>query len=525
MKSGKGSFGNKWHFAILLVIVCIALALRLYCFMGFVGLDDAEYARFSHQVAEGTFQLGTYSGPAVFPLRMGIIVPTAILFRLFGVNEWSMVFYPLCLSMLGIFVAYFSTSCLFNNRAGLIAASIWAVLPIELQNATKLLPDLPAAFYAASGITGILLLFHFEIKRRPLLFAGGVLSGSLFGLSWMCKETVAYLAPFCLIFLFMTISRNWKKNSYLWAGVAVGSLGFLLTEMIIYHNITGDWLFRFHEIERNYLQWGDGFFSEGSRWGWGVGGSYWKALAKRLLLTGPKMIFQNNLFLFMPLFGLIACFHALYWKDKSFFIPALWMISLCLMFNFSSSSLSSYMPLALFHRYLYPILLPSILLAAGLIGILVHRENERFETYKERFFWGIVLAVLVMVIGGYQTFRNIRGIGPTKAWTSEVRTVSNLLTPDEQIYTDFISKRGLEFFWHYPEKMKVINFEGMKSPEGIPAGSFVLTNRRYANWLDINSGMWLSDSSGYKKPEFFDQPPPSWKRVWGNANAALYHVR
>jgi hypothetical protein len=87
MKRGKGSFGNKWHFAILLVIVCIALALRLYCFRGFAGHDDAEYARFSRQVAEGTFQIGTYNGPAVFPLRIGIIVPTAILFRLFGVNE------------------------------------------------------------------------------------------------------------------------------------------------------------------------------------------------------------------------------------------------------------------------------------------------------------------------------------------------------------------------------------------------------------------------------------------------------
>lgn len=521
------SLKNIKPFAILLLIILVAIALRLYCFRGYIGLDDAEYARFAHQIGKGTFALGTYNGPAVFPLRVGIISPTSLLFHFFGTNEWTMVLYPFTLSIMCILIAYICSASLFNYRTGLIAASFWAILPIEMSNATQLLPDLPAAFYASVGVVCILFLIDSRTKRKSIILCGGILAGLSFGLSWLCKETVVYLVPFCLILLIISIKHNWKRNALLWVGVAAGSLGVLLIEMIGYHNLTGDWLFRLHEMERNYLQWGDGFFSEGSRWGWPVGGSYALALFKRLFITGPKFILFNLEFLFLPLLGIVACFHAFYWKEKDQLFVSLWLITLLFMFNFSSSSLSSYMPIALFHRYLYPICFPAILLASIFIDKLFisYGKIERNEPLiRERFFWAIVIAVFTVVIGGYQTFRNIRDVGGNKSWASEVEIVSSYVKPEEQIYTDFISKRGLEFFWSYPEKMKVINFEGMKSSDDIHAKSFVLINRRYADWLDTNSGMWLSDSSGYKKPEFFDHPPLSWKTIWKNANAVLYCV-
>ena len=517
---------NTKYFLILLAIVLIAIALRLYCFGGYVGLDDAEYARFAHQIAQGDFTLGTYNGPAVFPLRVGNIYPVSVLFRFFGVTDWTMVFYPFSLSILNILLAYFCTKYFFGSRAGLIAAALWAVLPIELNNATKLLPDLPSAFYASLGVTCILFLIRFSTQRKSLLLFGGVLAGLSFGLSWLCKTTVVYLVPFCIALLIMTLKANRERNISLWIGVAAGSLGVLLIEMATYYNFMGDWLFRFHEIERNYLQWENGFFTEGSIYGYPAGCSYSKALVKRLFLTGPKSILLDSQFLFLPSLGLIGSFHALYWKDKSFFIPALWLMTLFLMFNFSSSSFSSYTPLALLNRYLYPIYFPAIILTAGFLEKLAscRPENERIEIYKERVFWAVILAAFIVLIGGYQTFREIRDTGNKAAWTSELRVVSNNVKPEERFYTDPISKKGLEFFWRYPDKINVIDFEGMKSPKDILSGSFVLTNRWYVDWLNVNAGMWLSDPSGYRKPDFFDHPPHSWKTIWKNTNAALYYV-
>ena len=514
---------HDYRFIILLAIVFCGIALRLHCFRGFVGLDDAEYAKLAYQMAQNGFGVGNYNGPAVFPLRVGIIYPASILFRLFGVTEWSIIGYSFFLSIIGILIAYICTRYCFGTAAGLVAAAIWAILPLDVENSTYFLPDLPGAFFASTGLVCILFLIQSKSEKRLALFAGGFLAGITFGISWLCKETVLYLVPFCVVLCVIMLKENLGRNGPTWIGIAIGSLGIVLAEMILYHYLAGDLLFRFNEMERNYLQLKNGFFTEGSRWGWQLGDSYLRALSKRLLLTGPKTIFLNSYFLFMPLFGLIASFHALYWKDRSFFIPALWLLTVCAMFNFSSSSLSHYTPLALFERYLYPICLPSVVLTAGLLRRLISFSGKPFTMMdREKLFWGAMLLIFIILIGGYQTFRSIRDIGRIRALTSEVRVISNLLKPWERIYTDPISQRGLEFFWKYDERINIIDFEGM-SIKQIPPKSFVLTNRWYADWLNINAGMWLSDISGYKRPEFFRNPPPSWKVIWGNDNAKLYH--
>jgi len=333
--------GNLRYIVSLLVISIVAISIRIYCFRGFIGLDDAEYAKFAYQISQGSFSVGDYLGPAVFPLRVGLTFPTAFLFQFFGVSEWTMVLYPLFLSVFGIFLVYFCTAHLFNNRAGLIAAFFWAILPIDLVNSTKLLPDGPASFYASLGAVCLIIFIRSELKKKFPLLLGGILVGLLFGFSWLCKELVAYYVPFCLCLFFLTIKNNWQRDLYLWIGIAIGSTGILLSEMSIYYSLTGDWMFRFHEIERNYKQCLDGFFFKGSRWGWQTGGDYSQALLNRLFVTGPKMIFFNNQFLYLPLLGLLASLVALYRKDKSFLFPAVWLITLCLMFNFASSSLSN----------------------------------------------------------------------------------------------------------------------------------------------------------------------------------------
>ncbi len=510
--------------ALLLLIILFGAALRVYCFHGFVGLDDAEYARFAHQMARGSFTVGTYEGPAVFPLRIGLIYPVSVLFRLFGVGEWSMLLYPLTLSVLSIALAYFAAAYFFGGKAGFAAAALWAVLPLDVENATKLVPDLPAAFYASAGLIIILYLMRLKTERKLPLFLGGAAAGLAFGLSWLCKETVAYVVPFVFVVFVISLRADRKNAAPLWIGAAVASFCVLFGEMAFYHHRTGDWLFRFHEVERNYLQWKNGFFTEGSDFGWSAGNGYGKALAKRLLLTGPATIFLNVHFLFMPLFGLLAAFHALIWKEKSFLLPALWLGTLAAMFNFSSSSFSSYTPLTLFNRYLYPICLPAVVLTAGLVEALVAKSRGVIgPVYRERLFWGIVLTSVLALLGGYLAFRMVRDTGSAQAWTAEVRRVSGTIKPMDRVFTDSIARRGLEFFWRYPEEMNLADFEKLSGVQ-IPAGSYVLTNSRYADWLVKNAGMWLSSTPDYRRPDFIDHPPASWKVVWKNGNAALYRV-
>jgi hypothetical protein len=192
------------------------------------------------------------------------------------------------------------------------------------------------------------------------------------------------------------------------------------------------------------------------------------------------------------------------------------------MFNFSSSSLSSYAPLPLFERYYYPILFPSVLLAAAFLGKLIHNNGRPEDgTNKERCFWGMVLASFLVVVGGASFYWQERA--PIK-WTSEVRALRNVVTPSSPLYSDTLTLRGLEFFAGYPPHTAWVDFDAINALEEIRPGSFVMVNRRYLEWLNRNKGMWLSKSSGYKNHEFYEHPPSSWKRILENGNAVLFEV-
>ena len=158
------------HLAVLVAVIVTAAALRLSLFAGYGGFDDAEYARLAYQIANGNFSLKEYGGPPVFPLRVGIILPTSLSFRLFGLSEWSMVLYPLILSVLALPLIYICATCFFSHRAGLIAVALLAITPIELGSATKLLADMPAAFYAALGVTVIALVGRAGTERGSAFF-------------------------------------------------------------------------------------------------------------------------------------------------------------------------------------------------------------------------------------------------------------------------------------------------------------------------------------------------------------------
>lgn len=522
--------GCRGNIPILLAIIVIGFAFRLYCFYGFWGTDDALYASLANAMAEGTYgefvkenYIDNFNGPAHVPYRLGLMYPLSIMFKLFGISETSLVIYPLFISFLAILLAYYCGRLLFGGTAGLIAAAIWACLPVDILNATQYLPDTIVSFYASMGIVVILSLINFNVKRYYYLFFGGFCAGLLFVCSWFTKESVVYFVPFCTILLIVSVKKDWKMALLLWGGVAVSSLGILFAEMIFYLNMSGDFLLRLHESERSFMQTKSYLFYEGSRFGWPEGGNHLKAVLERLFVIGPQRIFFNSNLLFLPLFGLIASVYAFFRKDKVFLIPFLWMISLALMYNFWSISFSSYSPLTLSHRYIHPIILPATLLASGLIVrvFFTKVKSENTELSRKRFLMGFICSVFI-ILCCFIMFRTLRDMKQKKP-IFETRTVYSLVKPSDQLYTDPLSIKAAEFFWGYPKKNNLNNFEGMSDAD-IPANSFVLLDRVRVNWLKVNVGMWLTHDYGYNEPDFFDHPSKSWKIVWQNDIAKLYRV-
>lgn len=521
--------GHVW--LMLGLILAGAAVLRLRVFHGFGGLDDAEYTRFAWLMSEGQPFPAGYEGPAVFPLRVGLIAPAALMFRLLGVSDVSVALYPLLVSLAAVVVIYLCAAEFFGPWAGLVAAGLLAIFGIDLDNATVLLPDLPGAFFAMAGITVIAMLAK-RPRATPVLLAGGLAAGLAFGVSWLTKESVWYLAPFCLALLVWTFRRQGRSMVWLWAGFGVASLSILVGESLIHYARTGDLMFRMHEVERNYRQWENGFFTAGSDFGWAPGTSYADAVRQRLFVSGPRMILFDAATHYLPLVGVIATVYGWRRRDAAFLVPGIWLWSLVLMFNFGSSSTSSYVPLALFYRYMYPLYFAAMILTGGLLARTVFDPREPDPAGPPPLAWRAVAAVSLLAVlaaAAPNLYYSVRV--PPSWWTAEAKTLARTVTPETVVYGDALSLRAMEFYSGYPGRTAWQDLTTVAAVEDVAPNSVVVVNTAYVAWLDRNAGMWVrwpgageTNPEGYRPAPFFKTPPSSWTPMLATINARAYRV-
>jgi len=234
-------------------------------------------------------------------------------------------------------------------------------------------------------------------------------------------------------------------------------------------------------------------------------------LIRRVLRDGPATIFFNSSLGYVTCAALGGVIYAGLKKIKAFLVPGIWFISLVFMFNFASSSFTFYRPLVLFDRYLYPLLFPAVLIAAGFIDALVPRMHLfGWENWKR-------LLAAALMIGGVG-FACIKGFDENlkKGIGSPVeRIVSQMLSPEDELLTDVRTAWVLNYFWDYPEKTGVRDFEGISTQE-VPPSVHVLINRDRIEFLQ--------SAYGYAFPEFCENIPTHWILEWSGNRAELFRI-
>lgn len=495
------------HQLALFAVLAAALVARAVSFNGYAGSDDASYAELAHSLAHGTFRPGEYLGPPVFPLRVGVFAPVALLFAHFGTSEITLLVYPMFLSLLSVGLAYWSACLLVSPRAGLIAAAILAVLPLASRSATLLTADLPGAVWGNLGILLLIAGLRRPSDRQRWMWAGA--AGLTLGASWLCKESVIYLLPFTAAYAAWAGGAGWRRVAAP-AAVLAGFGVVLATEAAVYAAALGDLAHRFHEIHRNYDYSRTWFFAEGTRFGWSAG-EYQAALLRRLFREGPLTLFASPTFGGVTAAAVPGIVLALRWRHPGLLVASAWFVSLALMFNFASASLTQYQPLVLFDKYLYPVLFPAVLLLAGLLDQLLVRAGEEPAVRTARLIQAGSMAALV---GGGCLLGTARNVVAGPKNRAE-RRLAQLIPPETPLYTDRRTLRILEFFWGYPKVTGGRDFQGM-TPEAVPPGSRVLINPDKLRFLQGNYD--------YLVPSFCEQVPPRWELAHASGRAALYRT-
>lgn len=468
---------------IPLAIGIVAVLMRVATFSGYNGSDPRCYAALADDLAHGVWQVPGYSGPPVFPLRFGMYVPTAMVMRFSGVANWVLGIYPLLLGLLLSCIAC-AIGCSLGSRAcGLIAMLVIAVEPCA--TVTMLWADFCASVWA--GVAVLAMILALRATRESFGAALAALAGVLFWVAWTHKESALLLTPFVLALPWVLPDPpGLRRRVVVIACTGLAAGGLLIGEMWVLWTKTGDFLFRFHEIERNYEMCKDLFFHPDSRLhGWKEG-EFGAVMTRRLLVDGPKTIFLHTTQSFLPLLAtmalMVSWWHPVGRRVGPFLL--FWFASIVLWLNFMTVSTKGYRPLPLAPQYLAWLILPGAL-SLGTLAPLVFDYLTR-RAWARAALAAIPLAGLI-ALSLYQNTNRIRGGVPAE------QQVARMLKPHEVVYSDMATVRDLEFY-----RFRNLHDAGDQSrdwedssPADAPNGSLVVTNpARLAFWGELVPAQW-----------------------------------
>ena len=326
-----------WKYFAL--IVAAAFLLRLACFTGLIGSDDLAYSRYAQLVAQFRYKPEL----SQFALRFGVIIPAGIVYKLFGIAEWSTILVPLVASTASVAMLMLVGRRLFGPQASLLAGILLATFPADLRYATILVPEPIAGAFILAAV----LAYLYWGTGSPA--GAGLVSGLLIGVAYLTKEPSLFVAPALMIDALAR--RQWRMLF----GIAAGLLLIVGLEHAYYLTVTGDLMFRPHAMAQH----------NGSSYMFDVN----QHLRWRLFEAYPKiMLVPAYAFGLHSLFAImltIAGFFLL--SPEKWRLPVLWAAVPWIYLNFGTSSLTHYWALPAGERYLMSVYPPLFLLSAAVL--------------------------------------------------------------------------------------------------------------------------------------------------------------
>ncbi|AMV36892.1 ArnT family glycosyltransferase [Planctomyces sp. SH-PL62] len=316
-----------------------SLLLRLACFTGLIGSDDLGYSRFAQHIADSSYAIEAHH----YAIRFGLLLPVGLVYRLFGLAEWTTILLPLLASAGSVVVLALIASDLFGNRAGVVAGLLYATLPIQLRYATILVPETLAEFYVLLGV-----LAYVRARHGSRLLPGFV-AGLCCGVGYLTKEPALFIG--LVLVVDAASGRRWRTA----LGVCLGCASVLALEHAYYLAASGDLLFRPHAMALH----------EQSEMVLSVN----RDLRYRLLKSYPRMLVLPNQDFGIHSIGCLALAACAPWflGARRSMLLILWALIPGAYINFGSSNLSRFVALPVAPRYLEFIFPPVMILAGAVI--------------------------------------------------------------------------------------------------------------------------------------------------------------
>ena len=239
-------------------VLLVALAVRLVLFVGIVRLDMFRYLEMSNHVLSGGSLFDKtvyyYSG------RLALVGPLFLFNRIFGFSELASVLWPLLCSLASVTGVFFIGRELYGSRVGLLAALGMALVPLQVELGTQVLPDpIEGGFLVLAVLFGI-----FAITRDRGWRWWAIGSGAALALAYFTRVNAIIFLPGILVIGAILKPSRWRRSLWALAGV----VGVLAGAAVIFWALSGDPLVDWHRTAQFYSSYaGTGFvFREQRFW-------------------------------------------------------------------------------------------------------------------------------------------------------------------------------------------------------------------------------------------------------------------
>lgn len=367
-----------WHgcgpaWVWLLLVLLLYFTLWIVCPQEFSASDPWSYSKRAYAISQ---DFNFYSSH-VFSHRLGVTIPVAFFYSVFGVNIITTNLWSLCAALITIMTVWLA---LPDDKSKILGA-ILCLTSVPLFNSSVVLyPDMISGAFMASSSLVLFNRWRLIQSRRTWMLASLVAVSFLF-LAFLAKESAYWVLPLWAWALFSDFKEKDRnvliRRFYL---PALGTGIFLGIMYLVFCQLTwGDPLARFKSIQE---------LTGIHLWSWDKvsGVELWKRLT-----VGPVRMLRGQYPTLILLLAIIGLFTA----PRSIRPWGQYAVCCLLFFWFGSTSFSRYEPMPLVPRMILPMLPALYILAAFTLS--------RYSVASDRVGW-------ILPVFGKDVFLGVFGL-------------------------------------------------------------------------------------------------------------------
>lgn len=229
---------GRYEYALFAILILNAL-LKWRFFSGLVAADDFSYAVYAYSMWRIPMPWDLTMDFRV--LRLALILPVALLFRILPPTVFVTVAYPMAMSFGTVVLVYLIGRKLYGQNAGLLAAFVIATFPADILYGTMLLPDGVVPFWLALSVWSFLNADETSGRKAHLWYLA---AGFFMFTGFITRENTYYFLLFFLPFAFS--KRRWANGLYQFG------TGFVVPVVVLYGFYflkSGDFMYNLHLAE------------------------------------------------------------------------------------------------------------------------------------------------------------------------------------------------------------------------------------------------------------------------------------